>query len=173
MGVPDQVQTFVESVSSAFAFLSEAPYECTALPPRRSDEGGRDESVAIRYTGAKSDYDIAYALNEKGVGVLVKSNRQDVERRYRHVHLDSVALFLSQGKDLPIVPQVFYGMSAKKIEKVVALRDELFREVGLRGIVERLSARLKMYDEKIAMMTPDDLMDYHAWYEKEAKDMDY
>ena len=127
MEMPDQVQAFIESVSSSFAFLSGAPYECTSLPPRMSDEGTRDESVAIRYTGSKSDYDIAYALNEKGVGVLVKPNRQDVERRYRHVHLDSVALFLSQGVDRPIVPQVFYGMSAKKIEKAIALRSRVAR----------------------------------------------
>jgi len=171
MELSEQMKKFCESVDSTFAYLTAESYGCTARPPRRSDDDTRDESIVIRYAGPKSNYDIAYAPVEKSIGVLVKPKRSDVERRYLNLHLDPVVLFLSHGEVRPVVPQVFYGMSAGVIEKTLSQRDELFCGIGLSGIVDRLAGRLHEYDAEIAMMTSDRISEYHAWYEKEAKSM--
>ena len=153
---------FGQNVAKAFRFL-ETDRGMSLAGVDYVDDGPRDSYVVAKYRRGEHRVDVVWAPVEMGLGILVRVETSGLSRHERSIYLEPAIAFLTNGRTAPIVPQIYLGMSIRRIEKAMRLRRRLFAD-GYTGVLEVLADRLDAYHSAICDMSCETVKEYHAWY---------
>jgi hypothetical protein len=155
---------FENAIEEHFLFLeSEFGYKCSTV--REVDEDPRDSYVLVRFSKGDNRIDVAWNELAMALGVLIRIPLEGLGRKERYVHLEPLVEFLTNGKVLPITPQLYPGASMGKIEKVMKQREGTFRN-GITPAMKSLAKRLREYLLLIQSTSAETVREYHSWYQK-------
>jgi hypothetical protein len=163
MGVSETEQAgFRAMVETHFAFLkSEAGLVLTGVDS--VDEGPRDSYVIAKYRSGARRVDIAWAPVEMSLSILLHIEMDSLSRREQSLYAEPFIEFVTHGKIMPVVPQIYPAMSVSSIQKAMDARAKVFAE-GLAGVAEALAKRVKAYYPEIQDASLDTVRAYHRWH---------
>jgi hypothetical protein len=146
---------FQSSVTQHFAFLeTECGMKFRGI--KEEDTGDpRDHALIAQYLSNDARINIGWNSVEGSLGVLIRSERNDVLSKERYVYLEPFIEFLSHGAVAPIVPQYYVKAVFRKREQLLAN--------GLSPIVEAVANRLRLYIDSVLRASPSTLQAYHQW----------
>jgi hypothetical protein len=164
--IEDKKELFEKVTSSSFLFL-ENDYGMrrgnVRITNRRDPRG---ITIRIRYESDKNRIDIGWGINEDGLGILIwdKSLANDAAKtgQKSFVYFEPFVEFVTKGADMPIVPQVYPGMSVNRICEVVEDRNKLFKS-SFGKLVERLAEKLRKYLSDIVSEDSCVFDEFHQW----------
>ncbi len=164
MSIPQRdIDAFAVLVAEHFSFL-EADFNMHAVGVCAVNGGPRDSYIVAKYRQDDLRIDVAWNPFATALGVLLRIENSELERREQYVYLEPFIEFISNGGTEPIVPQIYPGMSLRSIEKVMQLRQELFAG-GVEDSLPELGNRLKLHLADIRSCTAETVRDYQAWYQ--------
>jgi len=168
MSIPKtDIDAFEAAVRKQFAFL-EQDFNLRYSGLEIDEEHPRDTGMVARYSQDDFRVSIAWAPFEMSLSVLIRLSNAGLGRRERYVYLEPFIEFVTNGAVRPVVPQIYPGMSIRKIEEAMELRSRLF-ENSIGQTLETVSSRLKTYYMTIRDASADDVRQYHQWYEAQGK----
>lgn len=168
MSIPKtDIDAFEAAVTKRFAFL-EQDFNLRYSGLKIDDADPRDTGMVARYSKDEFRVSIAWAPFEMSLSVLIRLSNTDLGRRERYVYLEPFIAFVTNGAVRPVVPQIYPGMSVRKIEEAMELRSRLF-ENSVGHTLETVSSRLKEYYMTIRAASADDVRQYHQWYQAQGK----
>lgn len=160
-----KAKEFEETVDSHFNYL-EIEYGMKRHPVRiRDGKSQLDIAIIVRYESATHRLDIGWGINEQGIGILIWLKPQQDSVCKEYIYLEPFIEYATQGAVLPVVPQVYPGMSIAKIEKLMKERKTLFSS-SLGDIVLQISERIKKYLPIVLQKKSEDYQAFHDWFIK-------
>ncbi len=158
---PDYI-SFEKAVVGNFSFLeTEHGFRFTGV--REVNDGPRDQGVVARYSREDTKIEIGFSSTEGSLIVLIKTNAAGLSRTERYFYFEPFVEFTSGGKAKPIVPQIYPGMSVRRIEDAMEQRSKCF-EKGVVGVVEDLAKKFSEYYPIIESVSVETIKQYHRWY---------
>lgn len=134
MGENGQDQAcFQRSVIRSFGFL-ETEHGVSLASTVYVDEGPRDSYYLAKYGKGELRVGIAWAPVELGLGVLMHLEAEGLGRRERSIHVEPFIEFLTDGRVVPIVPQIYPAMGVVGIVKTMEARTALFKDGYIRAM---------------------------------------
>lgn len=168
MSIPQKdIDAFEEAVSKHFSFL-EPNFNLQPSGVNTVDDDPRDSYVVAKFRQDEFRVDVAWNPFAMSLSVLIRIENDDLGRRERCVYLEPFIEFISNGNTVPVVPQIYPGMSVGRIEKAMELRQKLFA-VGVEGSLRELASRLKQHLSSIRSCEAKTVRDYQAWYQARGK----
>jgi hypothetical protein len=158
------ISSFESQARNAFAFL-ETEREMTFAGVKEIKGDPRDSGIVVRYRSEVIRIDIGFNEAELSLAILIRLNRDELPRQARHLYLDAFVEFISDGKKLSVVPQIYPRMSEKRLFEVMGKRQELFQKEGLSAVLGKLAEQLRSYVDEIQKVKPEVIRDYQQWYE--------
>ena len=166
--MPDSENAAFESaVKQHFSFL-EDQHDFHFAGVREVNDSPRDKGVVARYRQASVQMDIGWSAIEGSLAVLIRLDTEGLARNERYVYLEPFIEFTSDGAVTPIVPQIYPGMSVRRIEETIRLREELFQN-GMGEVLERVASRLREHYLSIYGVSVETVHQYHKWYQGRGK----
>ena len=158
---------FERLVKQHFAFL-ESDHGFHFSGVREVNDGPRDTGLVGRYRRNGARADVGWSPVEGSLAVLIRLDRDELTRREQYLYLEPFVEFVTGGSIQPVVPQVYPGISVKRIEEAMAQRGELFRE-GLDAAMAAVAARLREYGGQIWTAPASTVREYHRWYKSRGR----
>jgi hypothetical protein len=162
----EKVQHFEKTVRKSFEFLEKefGMYKGNARILNRKDP--REITVVIRYKSEDYQIDIGWGISEKAIGILIWNKHyhtsSSIDKKI-YIYFEPFIEFLTNGKDKPIIPQIYPKMSVKKIAAIMDERKQLF-ELPLCEIIDKLAEKLKLYYEKIITLDCNLFLEFQHWF---------
>jgi len=154
---------FESAVKQHFGFLAdEHGFQFAGV--REVNDGPRDRGVVARYRQAEVRIDIGWSAIEGSLAVLIRLDVKGLARNERYVYLEPFIEYASNGAVAPVAPQIYPGMSVRRIEETMRLRKELFQN-GMGEVLERVASRLREYYSSICDASVETVRQYHEWYQ--------
>ena len=162
---PDpEIATFERAIRQCCGFLeSDQGFQFTGV--REFNDGPRDRGLVAGYRQGEARIRIGWGALEGSLVVSVRLDADNLNRAERWVYLEPFVEFVSNGEVAPVVPQIYPGMSVRKIEKAITLREQLFQN-GVGGALETLASRLREYYGVIRAAPPETIRQYHQWFQR-------
>jgi hypothetical protein len=158
---------FEQKSRREFAFLEQSKglsYKgCSA-----SEDDPRDAYVVAKYRQGEFRVDIVWDPFEMILAVRLRLTDETLGRREKFVHLEPFVEYVTEGAILPIVPQVYVGLSSRKLDAIMEGRAQLFKE-GIDGPLHEVAAKLQHYIDEIRSASSDVVRGYHSWFERHGK----
>lgn len=164
------IMEFESAVKGRFGFL-ETDHGFRFAGVRDVNDDPRDSYSVARYRRSDMRIDIAWNPMARSLGVLLRMDAAALSRTERFVYLEPFIEFATQGTIPPVVPQIYPGMSIKRLEQAVMMREELFRH-GIGEALEGLASRLREYYPKIRDASVDTILQYGRWYKTKGRQED-
>ncbi|MEE9354005.1 MAG: hypothetical protein V3U75_00290 [Methylococcaceae bacterium] len=158
---PDYI-SFERIILDNFSFL-ETDYGFRFTGIREINNSPHDQGVVARYSHEKTRIEIGCSTMEGSLTVLIKTKIDGLARAERHLYFEPFVEFYSSGKIKPIVPQLYPGMSVRRIEEAMEQREKCFKD-GLVGVVEILAKKFSEYFSLIDSASVETIKQYHKWY---------
>jgi len=166
--IPDSENAaFEPAVKQHFSFLADQ-HSFQFAGVREVDDGPRDRGVVARYRQAEVRIDIGWSAIEGSLAVLIRLDAKGLARNERYVYLEPFVEFTTDGAVAPVVPQIYPGMSVRRIEETMRSRKELFQN-GIGEVLERVASRLREYYALICGASVETVRQYHKWYQGRGK----
>ena len=81
----------------------------------------REITVVIRYKSEDHQIDIGWGISEKAIGILIWNkncyNNSSIDKKI-YIYFEPFIEFFTNGKDKPIIPQMYPKMSVKKLAAI-------------------------------------------------------
>jgi hypothetical protein len=127
----------------------------------------RDITVSVRFESVSHRLDITWGIYQNGIGILIY-NKSCLEKSTIHnkncfVYFEPFVEFLTNGKEKPIIPQIYPKMSTGRIIKVMDARKKIF-ETSLALIIERLAKKFRMNYEIIFSKDIVSFTEFSKWF---------
>lgn len=132
------------------------------------DDDPRDSYVVAKYRQDEFRVDVAWNPYAMSLSVLIRVANNELGRRERSVYFEPLIEFLSNGTTVPVVPQIYPGMSVRKIEKAMECREQLFAN-GVEESLCEIAKRLKQNFQDIRDCTAETVREYQEWYQGRGK----
>jgi hypothetical protein len=158
---------FESAVKQHFGFLA-GEHGIQFAGVREVNDGPRDRGVVARYRQAEVRIDIGWSAIEGSLALLIRLDAEGLARNEPYVYLEPFIEFTSDGIVAPVVPQIYPGMSVRRIEATMMLRKELFQN-GIGEVLERVASRLREYYSSICGASVETVRQYHKWYQDRGK----
>lgn len=162
-----EIGAFESAVRQCFSFL-ESDHAFHFSGVREVNDGPRDTGVVARYRNDTVRIDIGWSAIEGSLAVLMHMAKDDLSRAERFAYLEPFIEFRTNGSVMPVVPQIYPGMSVRKIEEAMELRAALFGN-GLDEALKAVALRLKEHYPTIRDASSDMIRQYHQWYRGRGK----
>lgn len=158
---------FEEVVSKHFSFM-EADLNLQFVGVTIFDSDPRDSYMVAKFQHDAFRVDVAWNPVAMSLSVLICIENDDLRRREKYLYFEPFIEFTSNGDTIPIVPQIYPGMSVRKIEKAMELRQNLFAD-GIEGSICLLASKLKEHLSSIRSCNAKTVREYQAWYQTRGK----
>ena len=160
-------EAFEAAVMEQFSFI-EQDFNLRYAGLKTVEGDPRDSGVVAKYRQGEFRVNIAWAPFEMSLGVLIRLNNSDLGRRERYVYFEPYVEFISDGSLLPVVPQIYPGMSVTNIEKAMKNREHLF-EHGLGDAISKIAERLRAHLGNLQGSPAETVRRYQEWYQARGK----
>jgi hypothetical protein len=160
---------FLDTVRTSFRFLEESGKMRFVGVREEGGDDPRDHTFVARYECKDFRADIALCEGEGSLAVLLRYNREGLEKRQRYVYMEPLIEFLSDGQYKVLVPYVREGMAVKQLKEIMDMRMLLFSD-GYESVIRELALRTAPFVKKISSVMSEDIINYHRWMKKRHRD---
>ena len=124
----------------------------------------RDLAFSIRYESNDLRLDIGWNIYENNIGIIVK-NLKYFDVCKGSFYFEPFIEYITQGKGITIVPQIYPGMSISKILRVIDKRNELFSN-SIEEILISLAVKLNNNIPYLLSCDENSFQNFQSWYMK-------
>ena len=159
----DVDSSIVAEVRKDFLVL-ETEFGMNFVGIRSVDDGPQDKGAVATYSNDKACIEIGWSELELSIAVVIRLKTDRVPRKQRSLYLEPFIEFVTAGKCTPVVPQIYYAMTANAIKKALKQRREVFHN-GLHEVLMAVAERLHHYLNDVLDAKSDLINKYHQWFE--------
>jgi len=130
---------------------------------RAEGDDPRDTCLLARFTRDEERVDVAWNEMAKSLSILIRVANDELLHKERYVYFEPFVEFITNGRALPIAPQLFPRFNIKAIETVMRQRQDAFKN-GISDPMNLLSKKVADNLAAVLTATTEAIRNYQQWY---------